>query len=113
LNFYFLLIACQSLLLIIVLLMLTIYLQKRRSKKREKSSNVEASSATEALAMVLQEKKLSNKINYKVLDDLKALSSFVPSSPSPLTAGASVKGLLGAGSTVASSILRTDSKFDT
>ena len=41
------------------------YFQKK--KKKEKGEKKEAVSATEALAMVLQEKKLSNKINYKVL----------------------------------------------
>ena len=55
------------------------HVQKKRYKKREKPV-AEASSATEALAMVIQEKKLSNKINYKVLDNLKA--SYTSSSSS-------------------------------
>ncbi|XP_070180123.1 transcription factor IIIB 90 kDa subunit-like [Littorina saxatilis] len=51
--------------------------KKKKRYKRRNTAFVEAASATEALAMVIQEKKLSNKINYKVLDNLKAIQTSV------------------------------------
>ena len=61
----------------------------------------EAASATEALAMVIQEKKLSNKINYKVLDNLKAIHT--SSSSSFLVGGSTDSTGLGLDAATASS----------
>lgn len=44
--------------------------QKKRTYKKRPQQTGEASSAREALAKMLLEKKLSNKINYDVLNDL-------------------------------------------
>lgn len=43
-------------------------LQRKKHKKREP---IVASSGKEAIAMLIQEKKISTKINYDVLNDLK------------------------------------------
>nr|KAG5700900.1 hypothetical protein BaRGS_012307 [Batillaria attramentaria] len=44
--------------------------EKKKRKSKKKTPAVEAASAKEALAMLFHEKKLSNKINYDVLNDL-------------------------------------------
>lgn len=49
--------------------------EKKRRKSRKKMPVVEAASAKEALAMLFHEKKLSNKINYDVLNDLNIQAS--------------------------------------
>ncbi|XP_025104657.1 transcription factor IIIB 90 kDa subunit-like [Pomacea canaliculata] len=45
-------------------------LEKKKRKHKKRNQLTEASSAREALAMIIQERKLSNKINYEVLHDL-------------------------------------------
>lgn len=50
--------------------------EKKKKKKRKKQQPIQAATAEEAIVKLLQEKKISNKINYDVLNDLKCKTKF-------------------------------------
>ncbi|KAL8619993.1 hypothetical protein ACOMHN_015275 [Nucella lapillus] len=84
--------------------------KKRKYKKRDK--NVEAASAKEAFAMVIQDKKLSRKINYEVLEDLRVKDK---QTPSTTPAGSTSQIGPGSGTSVpgsSHSILKPDSSLN-
>jgi hypothetical protein len=47
------------------------HLQKKKTRKKQQ---IQASTAGEAIEKILQEKKISSKINYEVLKDLNRVS---------------------------------------
>ena len=54
------------------------YLQKKKITRKRKGPQQEAATAQEAIQKIIQEKRISCKINYDVLNDLNVKSS-VPS----------------------------------
>ncbi|XP_076441764.1 transcription factor IIIB 90 kDa subunit-like [Babylonia areolata] len=81
--------------------------KKRKYKRREKVVT-EAASAKEAFAMVIQEKKLSRKINYEVLEDLRCKDKETKSSAAANATGGPVPNTA-SGSGISQSILKADS----
>jgi transcription factor IIIB subunit 2 len=61
----------------------------KKKRKPRKRTHVEASSAGEAIEKMLQEKKISNKINYEVLKKLTNSLSDKPATDQPSTSSAS------------------------
>ena len=57
-----------------------IFFQKRTHKKKPKVPYQEAQTAQEAIQKIIQEKKISSKINYDVLNDLTFNASSIKSS---------------------------------
>lgn len=55
--------------------------KKKPKRTRKKRVPIQAASAEEAIYKVIHERKISNKINYDVLNDLKCQSGVLPATP--------------------------------
>ena len=61
--------------------LLWIYFKKKKVTRKRKQPSQEASSAQEVIQKIIQEKKISCKINYDVLNDLNTKSATVKNTP--------------------------------